>query len=152
MKIMMRVTLSSILAFFGFACAGRSESQHPQTQMVNVADLQPSEIQHEQLSEEQLRRIKKLHETFTEVDSSSFEKWIDGFKRDANPDSEIAIWERVANAYTSYCSRRQLTLEAKGDVFQALVLRSMTSDKEAVKTLKLKALSGDEARKIMREY
>ena len=148
----MRVTLSSFLAFFGFACAGRSESQRPQTQMVNVADLKPNKIQHEQLSEEQLRRIKKLHETFAEVDSSSLEKWIDNFKRDADPDSEIAIWERVADAYTNYCSKRQLTLEAKGDVFQALVLRSMTSDEEAVKTLKLKILSADEVRKIMREY
>ena len=148
----MRVTLSSLLALFGFACAGRSESQGPRTQMVNAADLKPNEIQHEQLSEEQLRRIKKLHETFAEVDRSSLEKWIDNFKRDANPDSEIAIWERVANAYRNYCSQRQLTLEAKGDVFQALVLRSMTSDEEAVKTLKLKVLSSDEARTIMREY
>ncbi|MCM3902186.1 MAG: hypothetical protein ND866_10810 [Pyrinomonadaceae bacterium] len=104
------------------------------------------------MSDEQLRRTKKLHETFAEVDSSSLEKWIDNFKRDANPDSEIAIWERVAKAYTSYCSRRQLTLEAKGDVFQALVLRSLTSDEEAIKTLKFKVLSADEARKIMREY
>jgi Glu-tRNA(Gln) amidotransferase subunit E-like FAD-binding protein len=152
MKIMMRVTLSSLLGFFGFACAGRSENQRPQTQMVNAADLKPNEIQHEQLSEGQLQRIKKLYETFAEVDSSSLEKWIDNFKRDANPDSEIAIWERVASAYTYYCSRRQLTLEAKRDVFQALVLRSMTSDEKAVKTLKLKVLSADEARNIMKQY
>jgi hypothetical protein len=152
MKIIMRVTLSSLLAFFGFACAGPSESQRPQTQMVNAADLKPNEIQHEQLSEEQLRRIRKLHESFAEVDRSPLEKWIDNFKRDENPDSEIAIWERVANGYRNYCSQRQLTLEAKGDVFQTLVLRSMTSDEEAVKTLKLKVLSSDEARKIMREY
>ena len=152
MKIIMRVTFSSLLTFFGFACAGRSENQRPQTQLANVADLKPNEIQHEQLSEEQLRRIKTLHETFAEVDKSSLEKWIDNFKRDANPDSEIAIWERVANAYRNYCSQRELTLEAKDDVFQALVLRSMTSDERAVKTLKLKELSSDEARKIMREY
>ncbi|MGH9966759.1 MAG: hypothetical protein ACREBG_02840 [Pyrinomonadaceae bacterium] len=152
MKIVKRLLLSSPLAFFSLACAGQNEIQHPQTQGVNAAALKPNEIQHEQLSEEQLRRIKKLHETFAEVDSSSLEKWIDNFKRDANPDSEIAIWERVARAYNSYCSRRELTLEAKDDVFQTLVLRSMTSDEEAVKTLKLKVLSVDEARKIMREY
>ena len=148
----MRVTLSSLLAFFGFACVGRTEKQHSQIQMVNAADLKPNEIQHEQLTAEQLRRIKNLHETFAEVDSSSLEKWIDNFKRDANPDSEIAIWERVAKAYTNYCSGRQLTPEAKDDVFQTLLLRSMTSDEEAVKTLKLKVLSADEARKIMKGY
>ena len=152
MKIMMRLTLSSLLVFLGFACAGWGENSHSQTEMVNAAELKPNEIQHEQLSEEQLRRIKKLHETFAEVDRSSLEKWVDNFKRDAIPDSEIAIWERVGNAYRNYCSQRQLTLEAKGDVFQALVLRSMTSDEEAVKPLKLKELSPDEARKTMREY
>lgn len=152
MKVMLRVTLSSLLAFLGIACNSGSENQPPQTKMVNATDLKPNEIQRDQLSEEQLRRIKKLRETFAEVDRSSLEKWIDNFKRDADPDSEIAIWERVAVAYTNYCSQRQLTLEAKGDVFRVLVLRSMTSDEEAVKTLKLKVLSADEARKIMREY
>jgi hypothetical protein len=119
---------------------------------MNVTDLKPNKIQHEQLSQEQLKRIKKLHEIFAEVDRSSLEKWIDNFKRDINPDAEIAIWERVAKAYTSYCSRRELTLEAKDDVFQALLLRSIPSDEESVKTLKLKALSTDEARTVMREY
>ena len=152
MKVALRVTLSSLLVFFGLACNSRSENQLPQTKMVNAADLKPNEIQRDQLSEEQLRRIKKLRETFAEVDRSSWEKWIDNFKRDADPDSEIAIWERIAVAYTNYCSQRQLTLEAKSDVFRTLVLRSMTSDEEAVKTLKLKVLSADEARKIMREY
>ena len=152
MKILMRTMLSSLLAFFGFGCAGQNENQRPQTQTVNAADLKPSEIQHEQLSEEQLNRITKLHQTLAEVDKSSLETWIDNFKRDANPDSEIAIWERVAKAYTNYCSQRELTAEAKNDVFQILLLRSMSSDEEAVKTLKLKVLSADEARKIMRAY
>lgn len=120
--------------------------------MVNVSDLIPSEIQHEQLSAEQLRRIKKLHETFAEVNSSSLEKWIDNFKRDANPDSEIAIWERISDAYLNYSSQRSLTPEAKTEVFHALVLRSMASVEEAVKTLKLKVLSTEDAVKIMREY
>jgi len=31
----------------------------------------------------------------------SLETWIDNFKRDADPDSEIAIWERIARAYMS---------------------------------------------------
>lgn len=152
MKILMRAMLSSLLAFFGFGCAGQNEKHRLQTQTVNAADLKPNEIQHEQLSEEQLSRIKKLHKTLAEVDKSSLETWIDNFKRDANPDSEIAIWERIAKSYTNYCLQRELTAEAKDDVFQVLLLRSMSSDEEAIKTLKLKVLSTDEARKILREY
>lgn len=152
MNLLVRVTLSFLLAFIGFGCAGQNANQRPQNRMVNTQDLKPNEIQHEQLSEEQLRRIKKLHETFAEVDRSSLDTWVDNFKRDADPDSEIAIWERVANAYTSYWSQRQLTLEARDDVFQTLVLRSITSEDDALKRLKLKVLSPDDARKIMKAY
>jgi len=96
MNIVMRAIISSLLAFLGFGCDRQSANQRPQTQTINAADLKPNEIQHEQLSEAQLRRIKKLHEIFAEVDGSSLDKWVDNFKRDANPNSEIAIWERVA--------------------------------------------------------
>lgn len=148
----MRLTLASLLAFMLPGCDGRKDDQRAQTKVVNTADLKPNEIQHAQLSEEQLRRIKKLHETFAEVDKSSLETWIDNFKRDADPDSEIAIWERIARAYVSYCAGRELTLEAKDDVFQTLVLRSITPEEDAVKRLKLKVLSEDEARKVMSGY
>ena len=147
----MRAMFTSLLAFLGIGCSGAGPTQR-QTQTVNAADLKPNEIQHERLSEEQVRRIARLHEIFAEVDSSSLEKWIDNFKRDQDPDLEIAIWERIAKRYTDYCSQRNLSLDAKDDVFQTLVLRSMTSDEEQVKKLKLKALSLEEARKIMREY
>ena len=62
--------------------------------------MKPNTIQHEHLSEDQLNRITKLHKTFAEVDKSSLETWVDNFKRDANPESEISVWERVARAYT----------------------------------------------------
>lgn len=148
----MRLTLASLLAFLIPGCDGAKDNQRSDTKVVNTPALKPNEIQHEQLSEEQLRRIKKLHETFAEVDKSSLETWIDNFKRDADPDSEIAIWERIARAYMSYCAGRELTLEAKDEVFQTLVMRSLTTEEDAVKRLKLKVLSEDEARRIMSSY
>jgi len=44
MKILMRAMFSSLLAFFGFGCAGQNGSQHPKTQKVNAADLKPNVI------------------------------------------------------------------------------------------------------------
>ena len=149
----MRVLLLSLLAFLGFGCAGQAENQQPKIERVNPADLKPLPIQHDQLSDDQLRRIKKLHETFAEIDKSySLETWIDNFKRDMNPDKEIASWERIAKVYTNYTSRKELSLEAKEDVFQTLLMCSMSSDEETIKSLKLKVLSQDEARKLCKEY
>ena len=152
MKILMRVFLSSLLAFLGFGCTAQDKNQPPKIERVNPADLKPNAIQRDQLTEEQLRRTKKLHETFAEVDKSSLETWIDNFKRDMNSDNEIAIWERIAKNYTNYTSQKQLSLEAKDDAFQTLLMCSMSSDEETIKSLKLKVLSQDEARKLCKEF
>ena len=64
MKILMRAILSSLLAFSGSGCAWPKENDR-ETQAVNATALKPNEIQHEQLSEDQLNRITKLHTAVT---------------------------------------------------------------------------------------
>lgn len=152
MKFLMRVLFSSLLAFLGFGCASQDKNQQPKIERVNPADLKPLPIQHNQLSGDQSRRIKKLHETFAEVDKSSLETWTDNFKRDLNPDKEIAIWERIAKAYTNRASQKKLSPETKEDIFQTLLMCSMSSDEETIQSLKLKVLSQDEARQICKEF
>ena len=151
MKIIVHAILSTLLVFLGFGCDKRS--QQPQLQRVDPVTLKPGPIRHEQLSREQLERIAKLHRIFSEVDSSPLEKWIDNFKRDMDPDSELALWERMAKAYAGYCSRRNLSLDAKQDVYQVLLLRSTTPDAEKVlEYLNLKVLTPAEARDVMKLF
>ncbi len=151
MKLLMSVILS-LLAFFGFGCSAQQKDQQPRLECIDPADLKPNAIQHEQLTEERLRRIKKLHETFAEVDKSSLETWMDNFKRDMNPDKEIAAWERIARAYSNYTSKKDLPLEVKDDAFRTLLMCSMSSSEETIRSLKLKVLSYDEAKKLCDEY
>src|ERR1700742_5092959 len=63
---------------------------------VDVKTLQPGPIQHETLTKEQMARLEQIHQTFAEVDGFTLEKRIDDFKRDYDPDRELAIWERMA--------------------------------------------------------
>lgn len=151
MKIIVHAVLSTLLAFLGFGC--EKSSQQPQLKRVDPATLKPGPIQHEELSREQLERIAKLHHIFSEVDSSPLEKWIDNFKRDMDPDSELALWERLAKVYTDYSSRRELSLDAKQDVYQIVLLRSTTPDAEKVlEYLNLKVLTPEEARDVMKLF
>ena len=80
------------------------------------------------------------------------EKWIDDFKRDRDPNREIRIYEGMAEAYTAYCSGRNLTLRAKQDVYQIVLLRSGAPDAEVLRRLKLKALSVDDAKEVLSLY
>jgi hypothetical protein len=99
-----------------------------------------------------MERIRKLQQTFSEVDPMPLEKWVDDFKRDKDPDREIRIYEGMAEAYTAYCSGRQLTLQAKQDVHQVVLLRSGAPDAQVLPQLTLKVLSVDDAKEILKLY
>src|SRR5690349_1760890 len=141
MKIIMRVLLSSLFALIGFSCGKNPE---PTTQTVPSGSLKQGPIQHAQLTEDQLERIKKFREVFADIDELSLEAWIDNFKRDVDPDREIAIWEHISRSYQSYCSEHNLSKEEKKEVQTILLLRSMTSSETEVLRLgKLKLISPD---------
>src|SRR5215510_9574327 len=146
----MRAILSALLNFFGVS--SKNIAQETNTQWVDPASLKPGPIKHQGLSPKQMERIYKLRDTLAEVEHSPIEKWVDNFKRDANPDKELAIWERIADSYTRYCSKRLLSIEAKKDVFQLLLLRSMASEQEVLNHVKLKTLSVDEAKETLKEF
>ena len=146
----MREILSTLLTFFGIS--SKNKGQEPDTQLVDLASLKPGPTRHERLSPKQMERIYKLRDALAEVEHSPIEKWVDNFKRDANPDKELAVWERIADGYTRYCSKRLLSIEAKKDVFQLLLLRSMASEQEVLNHVKLKTLTVDEAKETLKEF
>ena len=126
--------------------------QSGQTQWVDPNELQQGPIQRETLTAEQLQRIAAIRETFVEIDDQTIEQWVDNFKRDLNPDSELAIWERMAKAYSRYCDHRQLDLETKKEVYKVVLLRSMASPNDVIAKLELTRLSEQNARDVMAEF
>lgn len=143
--IALMVWLPSLLA-----CNERKQAS--QRQWIDPARLQPGPVRHEQLTAAQLDRIKKLQRTFQEVDPSPLEKWVDDFKRDRDPERELRIYEAMASAYDAYCTGRALTPAAKQDVYQVVILRSGAPDAEVLPRLKLRVLSIDDARDILKLY
>jgi hypothetical protein len=99
-----------------------------------------------------MARIESLQKVFFEVDGQTLDQWVDNFKRDVNPDRELAVWERMAKAYDGYCSRRDLTLDAKREVYRIVLLRSMASQEDVLKTLELKTLSRNDAIEVMKGF
>ena len=146
----MREILSTLLTFFGIS--RKNKGQEPDARWVDPASLKPGPIKRQGLSPKQMERIYKLRDTLAEVEHSPIEKWVDNFKQDANPDKELAIWERIADGYTRYCSKRPLSIGAKEDVFQLLLLRSMASEQEVLNHIKLKTLTVGEAKETLKEF
>ena len=141
-----------LLLGFTAGCHKPPATTETKPEWIDPAKVVPGPIQHDKLTEDQMSQIRHLQKVFAEVMPSSVEKWAEDFRRDLNPDNEIAIWENMAAAYEAYTSSRVLTLEAKKDVFQVVLLRSASSEEEVLKHLKLKTLTEKDAKEIMARY
>ena len=126
--------------------------QSGKTTWVDPNELQRGPVRHDSLTSEQMERISALQKVFSEHDGQTTEQWVDNFKRDSNPDNELAVWERMANAYTRYCDSHELTTDAKNEVYKIVLLRSMASPEDVISRLKLNTVSEQDARQIMADF
>ena len=130
-------------------CDRASKSTEPKTEWIDPNKLKPGPVRHVSLTEEQMVRVRRVQKIFSEVDPSPFERWVEDFKRDLNPERELNIWEGMATAYETFTTSKSLGLEAKKEAFQVVLLRSGAPDEEVLKRLKMKVLTEKEAREIM---
>jgi len=123
-----------------------------ETQWIDPSKLKPGPIRREALTSEQMDRIAALQKVFVEIDGQTTEQWVNNFKRDFDPDSELAVWERMARAYERYCDSKELSLDAKEEVYRVVLLRSMASQEDVLSRLDLSIISKQDAKDIMANY
>jgi hypothetical protein len=122
------------------------------TEWIDPAKLQAGPVRHALLTDSQMERVRRLQQTFADVDPSPLGKWVDDFKRDVNPERELRIYEGMADAYRAYCDGRKLSSQAKSDVYQVVLLRSGAPDAEVLPRLKLSELSVSDAKNVLALY
>ena len=135
------------------SCISEDEKQ-PETVTLSPNDIQLNDVIHDSLSAGQLVKVKRVCTVFAEVYPVSFEETVTNFKRDQNPDQEIAVWMDMADAYEKYmASKPALTdLKKKKEIFGLLLLRSMMPEEEALKNQKNEILTEAEAKEVMGYY
>jgi hypothetical protein len=133
-------------------CGQSSKPSEQKSQWIDPSKLTPGPIQHTSLTDEQLARVTHVQKVFQEVDSSPLEKWVEDFQRDVNPDKEIQIYENMATAYAAFTTSKSLSLDAKKDAYQVVLLRSAAPEQDVIAHLKLKVLTEQDAREIMSHF
>ncbi len=137
-----------------FGVAANVPLKHPEPQKPQwapVEGLRPGPLQHESLTAEQMERVRRIHQALRETDDSTLEKWVNDFRHDLDPDSEIHVWETIAAAHIAYCAGKELTQAAKKEALGVLILRSTMSEQQFLAELrggthvKLKLLSPQDA-------
>ena len=146
--------ISCFILLFGlYAVSCNTSKDKSQIVTMNAKDITVGPIVHDSLSSDQLEKIKKIQQTFSEVYRTSLEETITNFKRDQNPDKEIQIWLNMAGAYEKYTDKYSSADSAKkSEAFTLLLLRSMMPDEDAIKEAKLKYLSPQETNYILHYY
>jgi len=154
MKKCLTIYLTISIACLVTSCDQKSPREESERdtgtiQWVDPSTIQPGPIRRESLPDDMVERIKIVQAAFADVDPSPIENWIEDFKRDMNPDRELAIWEAMAGAYTAYNAERTLTLAKRKELFVILLTRSGSSTEDAIAHLKLKEFNETEAREAM---
>jgi hypothetical protein len=104
---------------------------------VRLSEIKFGPIRHPVLSDAFIERIKAFKKVLSEFDTVSPEQTIDNFKRDTNPESELIIWERIANTFETYLSHNPTTgTTVRKEIFAVLLSASMgTEEFENIKHL-----------------
>jgi len=123
----------------------------------NAISIDPNKIQlnqhvHKKLSPELLKRIKKTTDVFQIIDGITYDKAVDLYKRDLNPEKNIIIFEEMVRVYKIFCKDRCTSHIERVDVYRALLLRSSYNSSEALSRLNRNILTEKEAKFIISQY
>ncbi len=83
-----------------------------------------SSIRHATLSKSLLQRSHLVSKVLQDVSPLSLEELIDSFRRDLYPQDSIEHWEALTIAYLNLTQNRELNIEQKKEIFEALLLSS----------------------------
>lgn len=86
--------------------------------------LRRGPLRHDSLSAGQLRRVGRLRDVLAEAYPMTLDGWVDGFLRDADPESEIQIIEACAVVYQHLTATVSLSPEEKGRLYAVLCVIS----------------------------
>lgn len=122
-----------------------------ETKKVKVSELKQGAIKHPTLPTKLIERIKSFKEILAEVETSSLAETIDGFQRDAVPENEVKIWERIADVYRAYTTEKSVTdLATKKEVFSVILQASMGVKENELQSVKI--LTKDQIENIIYNY
>jgi hypothetical protein len=122
----------------------------------NILDpkkILPGPIVHDELSEEQIKKITQIQAVFSDIYPISLEDTITNFKRDRNPDNEIRVWENMMHTYETFIAKNpEINVEKKSEVFKLILTRSMMDENKVRSQTEFKILNENEVNEILASY
>lgn len=108
-------------------------------------------IRHPPFDEEVRTYIRDIQAAFAEHRELSVDEWEEGFRRDGNPEREIAGFSYAADVYQLFTKDDQ-DATRRADVYRLLIACMTTSPESVWHVVKLNALARPEAERIVRRF
>lgn len=118
---------------------------------VDSRKLSVSEYKHPVFSGDRKDHVINIQKKIHDVYYKSYKDWEDGFRRDANPDQEIAIWEYIISIYESESSGYS-GLEQRKEILQVAIVCSYSAPDIALNQVQLKTISPEKARSVIAAF
>jgi hypothetical protein len=113
--------------------------------------LKEGDVKHPPFDEEVGEYIRQIQAAFAEHRPLSFEEWEDGFRRDANPAQEIALWSHAADVYTAFAAEEP-SAERRRDLYRCVVTCLATGPDGVWHVLQPGTLSRAEAERVVNRF
>jgi len=107
------------------------------------------EFKHERFTGERRRLMKYFSRVFASVYPRTRQEWEDEFRKDQNPDKEIAIWTVIADVFEYFTKGRSFPFKTKMDYFRIIVSWSINGLDAALQVINLKMLSMEQAQEVI---
>lgn len=111
-----------------------------------------AELRHPSFREDVREVLRDLWQTFVENYPVTFEVWEEGFRKDTNPYSEIALWLVMQEMYLKFTAGRGLNLDQKADVYRLVIACVNNGAKFALANERGVTLSKTRAKAITDHY
>jgi len=109
------------------------------------------EVKHPEFDEGVRNYIRRIQAAFAEHRPLSFEEWEEGFRRDANPGREIAIWSHAADIYSAFTAG-EASPERRRDVYRCIGACMTTGPKDVWHVLRPEVLSRAETEQVVNRF
>jgi len=113
--------------------------------------LRPGDVKHGPFSEGVRKLIREIQSAFSEQYPLSFEQWEEGFRRDANPETEMAVWLHATKTYEAFATAEEDPYRRR-DVFRCVITCMTTSLDTVWLQLRPEVLSRSEAERIVNAF
>jgi hypothetical protein len=119
------------------------------SQVVPIASVRKSGCQHPPFDAAYRPFFEKMSRTFAEVFPGSPAQWEDDFRRDSNPEREMAFWATMACLYEHFTSAEEMDLDQKREIFSVLVVAKTYGAKDALRFIKPRRLTRRQVRDVV---